>query len=296
MTAITNTFSMKRLIAMLLGVATLSTSLLVGALTSAAAADEKARPLQNLIAAPMVETDTPIIERVATNDMRIDTKARFGQIRGDKFTTNPSHQLAGGCTIGFSDSDALLIQPEYAVNQFAGDPWRERCGNLFSEVTATNEHHLHLDYAAGDIGLCTNYDESLGGSYARLGTDGQGEQTCVAFDPLTEPRDSPRTHYSTEVVRFKMYDIDGYQPFRLNQIRVKDQPIRLCAQPVDVEIGIVMGGAQAGGMSGASCWTLTAGLWDLSNYTDNTETVTMTGAPGSTGPFSFDDINITDQS
>ncbi len=296
MNAVTNTFSIKRLIAMLLGVATLSTSLLVGALTSAAAADDKAMPVQNLIAAPMVEADTPIIERAVTNDMRVDTKARFGQIRGGKFAANPSHQLAGGCTIGFNDSDALLIQPEYARNQFAADPWREKCGQLWSEVTGTGWNHLHLDYIANDIGPCLDGLDPLGGMFARLSTSPQGEQVCTDFDPLTEPRTSPRSHSSNDVVRFKMYDIDGYQPFRLNQIRVIDQAIRLCAQPVDAEPGFVMGEAQNGALAGASCWTLTPGLWDLSNHTDNMVTVTMTGAVNNGAPFSFDDINITDQS
>lgn len=285
----------KRMVSIVVGMATLSVSLLVGALTSAAAAEETQLPAYAREAAPMVEPGVQVIERFATNDMRVREIARFGPRASGKFA-NPNRPMLSGCTIEFNDSDALMVQPEFARNQFVTQPWRERCGNVWSEVTGTKYNHLHLGYLANEIGLCTNWDEPFAGTYARLGTDGEGEQTCSDFDPLTEQRSSPRSHIGTEVVRFRMYDIDGYQPFRLNQIRVKDQAIRLCAQPIDAEAGIVIGEAQDGEMSGASCWNLDPGLWNLSNYTDNTGTVTMTGAAGSIGSFSFDDINITDQS
>lgn len=291
---ISKTFSIKRVVSMAVGVAAVAVSLLAGALTSAAAADE-ALPVRNLVAAPMVETGMPIIERVATNDMRVIEQVKLHNTRAGEFTA-PQRQLAGGCTVEFDDSDALLIQPDFARNQFANQPWRERCGNVWTEVTGTKWSHLHLDFVADDIGPCLDGWDPLGGSFARLSTGPDGEQICTDFDPLTEPRTSPRSHVGSEVVRFKMYDIDGYQPFRLDRIRVKDQAIRLCAQPMDAQTGLVFGEAQDGALSGASCWTLGEGLWDLSNYTDNTGTVTMTGAGNSSAPFSFDDITITDQS
>lgn len=292
----TTRVTLKRLMTMGLGVFTVGISLLAGALTSAAAADdESSLPVYTAVAAPMVEDGTPVINRRTTNDMLVAEVAPVHRGLVGKFgTSNPT--LASTCTVDFNDSDALLIQPENALNQFVVDPWRERCGDIWTEVTGTKYNHLHLDYLANDIGLCTAWGDVLGGSYARLGTDGQGEQTCTAFDPLTEPRSSPRSHSSDEVVRFKMYDIDGYQPFRLDRIRVKDQAIRLCAQPMDAGEGLTWEAATPGGLAGASCWTLSPGYWDLSSYTDNTGVVTMTGANNNASPFAFDDIDITDQS
>ena len=286
--------SIRRATTNVLGVLAVLASVLAGALTSAAAAHEPVLPDHPGVTVPMVQKGMTVIDREITADMRLDLDRPPASSRGRLVA--PTRLMKSDCTIGFDDSDALVFQPEHARTQFVADPWRERCGDVWSEVTGTKWNHLHLDYVANDIGPCFDPYSPFNGSYARLGVDAEGDQTCADFDPLTEPRISPRSHSSDEVVRFQMYDIDGYQPFRLDRIRVVDQTIRLCVQPMHAELTVVWGAPQAGALSQASCWNLSAGTWDLSAHTDNTGVVTMTGAVNSGAPFSFDDISITDQS
>lgn len=225
---------------------------------------------------------TPGLDRITPHGIQIPTVSARGSLAGKGWSKSSY------CDITFDDSNALLFQPENARNQFANDPWREACGSLFTEIVSTKYQHLHLDYVAIDIGPCLDNTSEFSGMFARLVGD-----ECHDFDPLTEPRSSPFAHTADEVVRLKMYDIEGYQPFRLDRIRVKTRALRLCAQPFGVSPEQwEAGGPLPGGLADATCWVLIPGYYDLSGHTDQLGTVTITGVePGK--PFIFDDIRIT---
>jgi len=279
---------------------TITVTLLLTALASAASAHE-ASP-QGPEATTLKAIPAPEIDRTSTVGLRAPKgfKAVIQNRTPGLLTINTPTTInnsAGDCTIRFDAYDALQVQPYFALNQYAEAPWRESCKTVSTEFTASVHGHLHLDYLDPAVTLCVNYDEALGGSFARLIGNDPYTATCQAIDPLTEPRASPRTHMSNEVMRLRMYDYDGYQPFRLDRIRVKDQPIRLCAQPFEVGQAYEAGSAPGPGeLAGATCRTLNPGYWDLSGVTSGSGLVTITGAEGSWGPLSFDNIGITDQS
>lgn len=282
--------SIKRKLTIGFGAGTLALSMLASALTSTAAADEKSPQYEVGVAAPMVQPGSQVINRLATNDMRTvetDIKSPAKTPARRMAITSGNHTMQAACEVEFEGSDPLMIQQYHAINTFVVNPWIEQCGGRYTYVTATKYNHLHLGYENTDIGLCGN--GPLASQFAFINDNG----SCTEIDPLTEPRIAPMAHANSEVVQFQMYDADGYQPFRLDGIRIVNRDVRLCAQkqpPTDTIVSNTNDGT-----SSTQCWILEPGYWNLASYTSNTKIVTMTGADEGGSPFSFDDMKIVNQ-
>lgn len=281
---LTRIATVKRLFSMGLGSALIAISLLAGALTSPAAADDRAWALELRTA---VEPGYAVIDLQATNEMRIVEPRTTKLSPAGKFTGRAPMRQGGTCDIIF-EGDPLLLQPDFARNQFVNAPWYEQCDDTWTEVIASNYLHLHLGFQNTDIGPCGQ--GPLAGQFAII----EDDFTCTDFDPLTEPRTAPYSHSGNEVIEFRMYDADGYQNFRFDRIRVLDGPIRVCIHEAGAQMGtlVMNGGAGAGN---ASCWDLDEGYWNLSGHDVDATLVTLTGANGNGAPFSFDDIRITER-
>ena len=282
---LTRIATVKRLFSMGLGSVLVALSLLAGALTSPAAANDRAWT-QEL--RTDVEPGYAVVDRPATADMRIvDTTATKRFAPSSKIAARTPTLRSGGCDIVF-EGDPLLVQPDFARNQFVTAPWYEQCKDTWTEVIASNYLHLHLGFQNPDIGPCGH--GPLAGQFAII----EDDFTCTDFDPLTEARISPYSHSGNEVIEFRMYDADGYQNFRFDRIRVVDGPIRVCVHSAAAIGGtlVMNGGAGAGN---ATCWNLDEGYWNLSGHDVDAHLVTLTGADGTASPFSFDDIRITER-
>ncbi|MDW3177391.1 MAG: hypothetical protein R8J94_08410 [Acidimicrobiia bacterium] len=276
--------NLKRLTMMGLGSALIAVSVLAGALTSAAAAHDLHGTYELQTES---EPDDNVVEFEATNAIRIDERATARFSPNGKFAARTPTLRSGGCDIVF-EGDPLLFQPDYARNTFVTEPWREKCSSTWTEVVGSTYQHLHLGFQNEDISLCGS--GPLAGQFAMIGDD----FSCTDFDPLTEPRSAPYSHSGNEVVEFRMYDADGYQNFRLDRIRVVDNPIRVCVHKAGggLDTVVMNGGA---GSPNATCWNLDEGYWNLSGHDVDAHLVTLTGANGSSSPFSFDDIRITER-
>jgi len=275
----------KRTSAAVVGAGILALSLLAGALTSAAAAETVSRYDFGTGESTVEQPGPQRIDQPVVDAIRVESKRQTG--RGGLVSAQPQHMLHQKCTVAFESADALFVQPNQSNDTIVRDPWREACGSRWAEVTATKHAHLHLSFVNPDIAWCPS--GPLSGQFAVV----DAYQNCTAIDPLTEPRTSPVSHYGDEIVELRTYDIDGYHPFRLDEIRIVDSTVSLCAQKQPPEDTIVAN--TNNGTSSTQCWTLGPGVWDLASYTSNTKRVTITGAETNGVPFSFDDIKIVNQ-
>ena len=268
---------------------------LVAAVTVASAASATPQRQTSTVQAGFTTTVVQLVvaEQPADPGAPLRSSSRVLAAEIGRFAPAAPAAYGSACDVTFDDSDALLIQTNHAQDQFLVDPWREQCGSAWTEITASTYNHLHLGFVDPEIGPCFNPDEALAGSYARIVGADPWTATCQAFDPLTEPRTSPYSHFGDAVIKVRLYDEDGYTSFRLDRIRVKNTAIRLCAQPAELTGAyIAQGPVEPGAMAGASCWNLEPGLWDLSGHTADTGIVTLTGAHGNDSPFSFDDLEL----
>ena len=259
------------------GVALLAASLLASVLASPVGALELRSAQENR---PSIESRLVAVELNSLQAVRLDTPGRNQPYAVGGFSSEPRVAHGQACDITF-DGYPLTFQPDNARSGWVADPWREQCGQTWTEVAPTHENHMHLGYENTDILPCSQ--GPLAGVYAIVDDYGN----CTDFDPLTEPRTAMYSHNEVEVIDFRMVGDDGYENFRFDRIRVGSAPIRVCIYSADINKFV----ANSGGTN-ATCGVLPEGYWDLSGHDEDARLVTLTGHNTSGAPFSFDDIRI----
>ena len=251
--------------------------------------------------APVFAGPVGALELRAEQEDRQSIESRFvvaewnplGAVRLDALNQNQPYAVGGfssgqsvahgqSCDITF-DGYPLTFQPDNARSGWVSEPWREQCGQRWTEVVATHNDHMHLGYENTDIVPCSQ--GPLASVYAIVDDYGN----CTDFDPLTEPRSAMYSHNEAEVIDFRMVGDDGYEDFRFDRIRVGSAPIRVCIYSADLNKFVADGGG-----TNATCGVLPEGYWDLRGHDEDARLVTLTGHNTSGAPFSFDDIRISD--
>lgn len=203
------------------------------------------------------------------------------------FRVPPVAQM--GCTLDFTNEDALIVTEPSLWFDRVYIPWYQHCaGAAYVDLRPLLYGHFHLGFADSDVVPCNSHPQAFP---ARIDDD----ETCELVDIPSEPRTYLTTHLPTEYIRLRAYDY-YYKilPFALNQIRVLGySAVRLCYRKVqEIDPSEWETSEPASSSPGVwNCWSeLGVGTWDLSAWAWDIDEVKITASDPAGGPFSLDDI------
>jgi hypothetical protein len=207
----------------------------------------------------------------------------------DFYNDNPP-SLQSECVVDFNDEGALTLTEPSLWFDRVYVPWFQSCGGGdFVDIRAPVVGHFHVGFQNPDVVQCPTHPQA----YPSLLQD---DGTCDFVDVPTEPRTYLTTHSPAEYIRIRFYSNNQYVKFALNQMRVQGgNSVRVCyRKDQELDLSWLTSGESSGTVSGIwLCWSeLSPGAWDFSNWVWDVTDVKVTGAQGTIGPFSLDDLKI----